>query len=440
MTKCAHLAFLGHLVLVLAIVLSMGPPSEFKGLSRFHHFVALGGIAWLLAGLLWYARWRRKRTSLPSAVVKSLLVFYSVTFTLLGIEITSRIFHTEGVLYAPGSVFRVKNDSRITPGIATGEARFSVNEVGLRGPSLNLLKGREDVYRIIAIGGSTTECFLLDDTKEWPHLLMQGLNRVSACAFTYVSNAGLSGKTTVDHRSLLESHRALQDAEMYIFLVGVNDLTASIALNGASSERLLQARTQSTFATFGPYYTRLLLYRLVRPGLPPPMKERASTARRINLYNHAEGRTRRAAGPWLPLPNLTVGLREYRERIGSLADLCAARGKRCLFLTQPVMWRGDLTSAEESLLWFGNVGTKTPPDGYVRTADLARGMDTYNRELLDLCRARGLECFDLASVVPRDVTAFYDDCHFNEGGARIVSDALTAYLHSTAPFNPECRK
>ncbi|KIX12937.1 hypothetical protein X474_16690 [Dethiosulfatarculus sandiegensis] len=26
-------------------------------------------------------------------------------------------------------------------------------------------------------------------------------------------------------------------------------------------------------------------------------------------------------------------------------------------------------------------------------------------------------CLDLAELLPKDTTVFYDDCHFNEGGA-----------------------
>ena len=62
-------------------------------------------------------------------------------------------------------------------------------------------------------------------------------------------------------------------------------------------------------------------------------------------------------------------------------------------------------------------------------------MDRYNQTLLDLCVVEGLECFDLATVVPKDITAFYDDVHFNENGSWIVADSLSEYLLSTSPFS-----
>jgi hypothetical protein len=62
-------------------------------------------------------------------------------------------------------------------------------------------------------------------------------------------------------------------------------------------------------------------------------------------------------------------------------------------------------------------------------------MDTFNQELLDVCIQNSLECYDLASVVPKDTTVFYDDAHFNERGGRIIAQRLTDYLLSTPPFS-----
>ena len=99
-----------------------------------------------------------------------------------------------------------------------------------------------------------------------------------------------------------------------------------------------------------------------------------------------------------------------------------------------MMWRENLSPEENALLWFGWVRRESQPSGYLSAADLAIAMDTFNRELLSVCAHDRMECFDLASMVPKDTTAFYDDAHFNEGGARIVADLLADYLSSKPPF------
>lgn len=65
---------------------------------------------------------------------------------------------------------------------------------------------------------------------------------------------------------------------------------------------------------------------------------------------------------------------------------------------------------------------------------MGRPMDAYNETLLDVCRRGRLECFDLASAVPKESSTFFDDFHFTEKGACIVAWVLVDYLHSTPPF------
>jgi len=110
---------------------------------------------------------------------------------------------------------------------------------------------------------------------------------------------------------------------------------------------------------------------------------------------------------------------------------------RCLFLTQPTMWRDGLPSAEQRLLWMGYTGRMQKPKGYVSPGQLGRAMDMYNRVLLESCLQSGLECFDLAAQIPKDTSAFLDDMHFNEGGARLVARSLAQYLLSTPPFGEQ---
>ena len=106
-----------------------------------------------------------------------------------------------------------------------------------------------------------------------------------------------------------------------------------------------------------------------------------------------------------------------------------------MFLTQPTMWRNDLPPPEERLLFYGWIGTMEAPRGFVRASDLAQGMRQFNEALLTICKIDSLECYDLASAIPKDTTAFYDDCHFNEGGARLVAQFLADRLLKVGLFS-----
>jgi hypothetical protein len=71
---------------------------------------------------------------------------------------------------------------------------------------------------------------------------------------------------------------------------------------------------------------------------------------------------------------------------------------------------------------------------YYSVEALATAMGLYNETLMKVCEERQVECLDLASLVPKDTTTFYDDAHFNERGARRVTETLASYLIRDHPL------
>src|SRR5260370_37805028 len=100
------------------------------------------------------------------------------------------------------------------------------------------------------------------------------------------------------------------------------------------------------------------------------------------------------------------------------------------------MWKPGLSEELNSLLWLGGVGDfqRKSAKPYYSVEALANGMKQYNDVLLRVCRQRGIESVDL-SYLEKDTTVFYDDVHFNEGGARKVSSVLASYFLGHYPFN-----
>ncbi|NOX59143.1 MAG: hypothetical protein GXP29_09845, partial [Planctomycetes bacterium] len=92
-------------------------------------------------------------------------VTYCVTLPLALAELFLRVT-TQPRLYQPNMTQIEHPRPEVMPGI-TGESRFTMNALGLRGP-----EWQEDAYKILCIGGSTTICTYLDDDETWPALLM----------------------------------------------------------------------------------------------------------------------------------------------------------------------------------------------------------------------------------------------------------------------------
>jgi lysophospholipase L1-like esterase len=90
----------------------------------------------------------------------------------------------------------------------------------------------------------------------------------------------------------------------------------------------------------------------------------------------------------------------------------------------------------EALLWLGGIGDFQKETGkpYYSAAALEQGMTAYNDTLLRVCRARQVECLDLAAKLEKDASVFFDDVHFNENGARRVAAELSRYLLERNPF------
>ena len=94
------------------------------------------------------------------------------------------------------------------------------NSIGFRGPEFPK-RGLEDYLSIVAVGGSTTECFYLSDGKDWPSTLQELLK--SNFSPVWLNNAGLDGHSTFGHTVLLRDIIAELKPKVVIFLVGAND-------------------------------------------------------------------------------------------------------------------------------------------------------------------------------------------------------------------------
>ena len=144
------------------------------------------------------------------------------------------------------------------------------------------------------------------------------------------------------------------------------------------------------------------------------------------------------------LPKMNISLTEYRSRIRTLDDDCRAFHLRCIFMTQPSLWREDLDSEARTLLCCSVLGHRTSPSGWASHVSAPYGkpsikdseamMSAYNDVLLETCTERKIECIDLAAAIPKTTEMFYDDFHFTEIGSMRVASTVADYL-SRAPLS-----
>lgn len=375
------------------------------------------------------------------AASKVALMAVSVGISLLVCEfVLSTLSPTQYYVWRPGRSFVTNPRTDIMPGIS-GRKRFTINEWGIRGDTFS----EDQRYRILAIGGSTTECFYLDDSEAWPYLLQERLNAGTARK-VWVGNVGKSGLNSRDHlltaRLLLDQYPKI---DAIVLLVGINDFLRTLALDdGYRPSPSLDSLSREQYdglvrrifevhpvyhRTHLPLYERTHVWERVRKikryfrEAPYEQEDDGGQYVRFRAY-------RQAARIRSRLPDLSASLHEYASNLDAIAALAKERGARPIFLTQPTMWRADLEPELRKLVWMGGLGDymRRGASDYYAVEALAEGVARYNDVLRRVCRENDVELIDLDVLQPIDLSLLYDDCHFNESGSRRLTAVVVDYL------------
>jgi len=377
--------------------------------------------------------------------MKLLLALLGTVLALSIGEIVLRTFFSEPRYYTwPPNLHRTfKPDTAALPGIA-GDSRFIVNSEGMRGDEIPA----ETAHCILAIGGSTTECLYLDRDETWPHLLqdkLAGLDRGPV----WVGNVGKSGLRTREHvvqmKFLL---RQYPEIDSVVMLVGQNDFMSPLIaqehydpnfMKRPDAETLLIRRTFSEIDGYESKDGLALWYffdKLLTRFTSNPTVHTGEILDDAGAAVEAWRRKRRDATILEQLPDLSPGLADYEQNLNWIIDYAEQYGVRLIFVTQPAMWRPDLSEEEKNLLQSGGKGRfrSETVNEYYSPAALERGLARFNAKLVSVARRRGVEYIDVTPWIPKDTSVFYDDVHFNESGAEKLAEVLFRSLRNRPPF------
>ncbi len=320
----------------------------------------------------------------------------------------------------------------IFPGI-NDTAFFKVNSFGFRGNEMS----NSTAINIIALGGSTTECLYLDQNETWPALLEKYLNQNSSMPFR-VFNGGRSGLNSNHHliqiKKLLQSYNWI---DIIIVLDGINDLQYSLSLGDNYRNEDQQSIYDKAFLISPandalPLYKRSYLY-----------MDLSKIKKAIFSYHLAEDpygldynlwRKNRANAVEIinTMPLLDSSINNFGRNNYAMIKIVKEYKKQIIFLTQPVAWQDSMSSIENKLCWWGWIGKDQYKNSevYYSFSILKQAMDKYNSQLKNMCAENNIACIDLENMLEKDTTTFYDDCHFNESGARKIAKIVFNFLSS----------
>lgn len=412
----------------LCIALANGP----VGRSTKIYCLAAAAYAVVIGLCLASATWRARLARSTSRLV---ILGLSCLFCVAVLEIAARLLSPPSPFHPVLSLrpwYRTETQVGL-PGVSP-TSTFSTNRWGLRGDEPPARWN--EYYTIVAIGGSTTQCYFLDDKKTWPWLLQEKLH--AEHPKLWVGNAGLDGHSTRGHLIFMREAIPKIKPDAVILLVGMNDFSLSLQQSRGVNGGGALNDADRTSADAGDPVGRLLRAARFHSRIAQLALVWKSVLRKevVLVNRHGQGVDDLVPldEPARELPtdleSVLPQLPEFRENIRQIIALGRAQGVRTIFLTQPHSFRDeDVYRGQYPRYYWLNTGDSPQDTGpHWSAAQHWLLLQEYNRNLLEVCRSEQVECYDLAAAVPGGNTCFYDTVHFNEFGAELVAREVAAFL------------
>jgi lysophospholipase L1-like esterase len=359
----------------------------------------------------------------PDMLLRTMVFVVSATLAALVCEAALWVFAPIGnpfVTNSPSLDLVLQPDPQLMPNMVS-PARFTTDEKGFRvSHPIDYGKKPEGVFRVFLIGGSTTENLYIDDSRTFGALLERRLNEAlrPAGRTAEVINAGRGGTGSADH-FYLAWEVVSYEPDVIVYLLGVNDMVPYLRSGFHPVASRMKARLRSWL--FASQLGRRA-YVLFRLGSASGRVTRDPTGAFL-----VASRAEHQRAPLKVMPDTARIVPDaYRQNIRLLLGLQRRYGRPAIFMTQPSLWQADMPPELERLV------AATPGAGAsfrYATGDLAALMDAYNDVLRTEVAGEPLaHLVDLARLLPKDDTAFFDEVHFTDAVQGRIADVLFSAL------------
>jgi lysophospholipase L1-like esterase len=359
---------------------------------------------------------------------------------LLTAELGSRWWmrrHTRYCVWPPGMRLEVRQDAEIFPEVES-RVHLDINADGERGAEVRA--HADGLFRILAAGGSTVECYALDQPTTWAGMLERLLNRGEALQAlrarrVHVGNIGHSGIGAAELDMILE--RVLPNYErLDAIIVMVSASTVYHWLeDGAPPSREpsvvpeLALFAQHPGQTFGWEPRALALTELVR-------RLRQKWFHPVEVKEHVgawlvAGRKMRAAAKEIrtSIADPTTVLDHFERHYRQALRHAMAHTRRVLVVRQP-WFETNYTAEESARFWHGGIGRpwKEQVSVYFSLDIINRLLGLIDARVVAVAEELGLQHLNLRPLLNQGLQHYYDHDHFTPTGAAIVAHAIAAEL------------
>ncbi|HEY3219875.1 MAG TPA: hypothetical protein VGJ80_04020 [Gemmatimonadales bacterium] len=377
----------------------------------------------------------------PWIVVAGLAAFA----LLIAAEIGSRWWirrRSRYYVWPPGMRYEIRQDPEIFPEVEP-RVRFDINTDGERGGDV---RGDEDgLYRILVAGGSSVECFALDQPTSWPGALERRLNEpdsldVLQARRVHVGNIGHSGVGAADLDCILErvlpQYRRL---DVIIIMVGASTVYHWLE-DGAQPSRPPSAVPE--LLLFSCHPGRPFTWTLRGCALIEVVRRlRRAWLHPVEVKEHAggwlvAGRRMRAQAKELRTthPDPTVVLDHFEHHFRRVLRRALAHADRVLVVRQP-WFEKDYTPEETARFWHGGVGKpwKEAVTVYFSLDVVNRLLGLVDARAIQVADAFGVEHMNLRTLLSQGLHHYYDHDHFTPDGAAVVARAVANAMMQRPP-------
>jgi len=359
-------------------------------------------------------------------------LFFGCLAALLVLEGLLRVYHPLEIRFKPDRIvlpvnkhYRLNNVGRFSK--LPPQTVHTKNSLGFRGapPPADF----QNFLTIIAIGGSTTECFYLTDGRTWPDILGRELSR--AFNRVWINNAGLDGATTCRHLILLEDYLLTLRPKVVLFLMGINDLGAG-DIAGAEQRQgdYLKRRRRALLYRSEVYCLAQNLYHyfIARSrGLP----HQEIDLRKVETLDQIPASTVQTELP----EHRANSLPFFAARVKKLILTCRDHGIEPVLITQPTLYGPGVDPVTGVDLAAVKLGPRLNGGLQFQIVNL------YNDVTRQEAKTHQVLLIDLAREMPRNSAYYYDYLHYTEAGAAEVAAIVYRRLEPfLAPRFPSFRK
>jgi lysophospholipase L1-like esterase len=298
------------------------------------------------------------------------------------------------------------------------------NSLGFRGPEIP--SHFSDYVSIVAVGGSTTECYYLSDNESWPFLVEEHLKKLHDKV--WLNNAGFDGFSTFGIAILLDEYITRIKPKYVLFLLGSNDIGQKSLSDSDATKMKPVIKSISVLEWIKSESEILDFMRILKNKIKTSLtKKEDSEARNIghhffDLQKLAHSRIDDRAIDRILDTHRIQYIPGYKNRIFKIIQICKNSGITPVFMTQPIL--------------VGN-GVDTTTNVNLETVILENGnsgivewklMELYNDTLRKCAIENNVPLIDIAKSFPKDSRFFYDKSHLGIDGAKLAADLISKGL------------